>query len=102
MKPLDNIQGRNVSPAKFPPPSPPPRQALCNHNHYEYKVFTKDDYKRYVLSNQKAYNITNAFIKQCNERWEHISKGFNFIIGVGLEDNLMFYSVESFNSNVLG
>ncbi|MHB9943599.1 hypothetical protein CF065_18785 [Clostridium sporogenes] len=67
-----------------------------------YRIFTKDDYKRYRLSRMKASNISISTIKNIEESWEKTSKGYNFIIGVGQQDNLMFYGIDYFNNNVLG
>ncbi|MGU9539248.1 hypothetical protein ACQX0N_09740 [Clostridium tepidum] len=66
----------------------------------DYRIFTKDDYKRYTLSRMKASNIKKDTVKFISERWENISKGYNFIIGVG-KNELMFYSVSYFNEHVL-
>jgi hypothetical protein len=66
-----------------------------------YKIFTKDDYMRYMLSGVKACSIDSEFIKHINEMWDRISNGNNFLIAVGREDNLMFYSVDGFN-DILG
>ncbi|WP_231169737.1 hypothetical protein [Clostridium botulinum] len=67
-----------------------------------YRIYTKEDYKRYLLSNSKAHYM-KGIIEDFEKRWETISKGYNFIIGVGKEDkSMMVYSVEYFNDNVLG
>lgn len=67
-----------------------------------YIILTKDDYKRYMLSFMKPCDITTKYIKILDENWQIISKGFNFIIGIGQVDDLMFCSVEYFNEKILG
>jgi hypothetical protein len=67
-----------------------------------YRIFTKDEYKRYRLSGLEACNITKSFIERLDEQWNHMSKGFKFVIGVGIEGSLMFFDVEYFNKDVLG
>ncbi|WP_051540311.1 hypothetical protein [Clostridium ihumii] len=67
----------------------------------EYRIFTKDDYKRYRLSGMKAREISKGAIECINDSFEKIGKGENFVIGVG-RDSLMFYSIEYFNKNILG
>lgn len=78
------------------------KQSECNPIDSDYRIFTKDDYIRYVLSRRKASSITKGAITQFKELWEGISKGYNFIIGIGQYNNLMFYSVECFNEHILG
>lgn len=78
------------------------KQAECNPIDSYYRIFTKDDYIRYVLSRRKASGITKGVITQFKESWEGISKGYNFIIGIGQYNNLMFYSVGYFNEHILG
>jgi len=85
----------------YPSPGSPPKQIICD-KFYEYKIFTKDDYKRYRVSKLRAENINEGCIKKIDSAWQSISKGFNFIIGVGQEDDLMFWSVEYFNNKILG
>lgn len=67
-------------------------QRITNNN--GYRIFTKDDYKRYRLSKTLAHDISAGYIEAINESWNKISKRFNFIIGVGQQDELMFYSAE--------
>ncbi|KEH91575.1 hypothetical protein Z962_p0102 (plasmid) [Clostridium botulinum C/D str. BKT12695] len=67
-----------------------------------YRIYTKEDYKRYLLANSKAECNMNGIIKNFEEHWQRISKGYNFIVGVGKESSMMVYSVEYFNDNVLG
>ncbi|RUT55713.1 hypothetical protein NPD9_1704 [Clostridium botulinum] len=86
---------KRVKATTRPKPKPPGRQAI------DYKIFTRDDYKRYRLSRMKASNITTGTIKFIEDSWNKISKGYNFIIGVGKEEQLMFYSVQYFNEHVL-
>ncbi|WP_053293670.1 hypothetical protein [Clostridium botulinum] len=67
-----------------------------------YRIYTKEDYKRYLLSNSKACDM-KCIINSFEEHWQRMSKGYNFIVGVGKEDrSMMVYSVEHFNDNVLG
>ena len=65
-----------------------------------YRVFTKEDYKRYMLSRVGAQSITKSYIKHINDEWKILSQGLNFIIGVGYK-NLMFYSAKCFNNHIL-
>lgn len=67
----------------------------------DYKIFTKDDYIKYNLSDKKAEFISKEYIKILNDEWNKLRKDFNFIVGVGEENNLMFFSVEYFNNNIL-
>lgn len=67
----------------------------------DYKIFTKDDYIKYNLSDKKSSFISKEYIKILNDEWDKLSKDFNFIIGVWEENNLMFCSVEYFNNNIL-
>lgn len=65
-----------------------------------YRIFTRDDYKKYRLSGMEAWNIRKDTIDFINETFDHISGGYNFIIAIG-KCKLMFYSVEYFNKNIL-
>ncbi len=67
-----------------------------------YKIFTKDKFKEYMLSKMKDCNISKDYIKRLDKTWNVFSKGFNFIIGVGQEDHLMFYNPEYFSKEILG
>ncbi|WP_051539848.1 hypothetical protein [Clostridium ihumii] len=67
----------------------------------EYRIFTKDDYKRYRLAGMKAWEISKGAVEFINDSFEKIGKGEKFIIGVG-RDSIMFYSIEYFNKNILG
>ncbi|MGX7745682.1 hypothetical protein [Rhodopseudomonas parapalustris] len=92
-------------PAKYPAPPAPPRQIPMPEVKpcmTEYKIFTKDDYVRYNLSALKACEQDSNIVDNIINLWDKISKGYNFIIGVGINTDLMFYSVEYFNDNVLG
>lgn len=65
-----------------------------------FKIFTKEDYKRYRLRGLDAPSISRGTLKTIDKTWNKISKGYNFVIGVGKND-IMFYSVEYFNDNIL-
>lgn len=65
-----------------------------------FKIFTKEDHKRYMLKDAEASKVDRQ-LKLANKMWNEISKGYNFIIGVGKND-MMFYSVEYFSNEVLG
>ncbi|EPY2286628.1 hypothetical protein ACXAT6_003907 [Clostridium sporogenes] len=82
------------------PGSPGKRPIDLGRKEIDYKIFTRDDYKRYRLSRMKAPSITAGFIKTIEDSWLQTSKGYNFIIGVG-KNELMFYSVSYFNEHVL-
>lgn len=75
---------------------------VINLHNEGYKIFTKEDFKRYMLSKANASEINKRFISVINEDWDKIRKGYNFIIAVGQDNNLMFYSVEYFNQKILG
>ncbi len=64
-----------------------------------FKIFTKEDHKRYMLKDAEDNEVSKR-LKLADKVWGEISKGYNFIIGVG-KDEVMFYSVEYFNNNVL-
>lgn len=68
---------------------------------YEYKIFTKDDFIRYMVNSKKASQINKNAFKRSEEIWDEWRKGYNFMIAVGNEQ-LMFYSIESFNKCVIG
>lgn len=62
-------------------------------NKCEYEVVTKEQFiKEFICSNE--YFPT----KLVEERWDKISKGFNFVIRAG--ENL--YDLECFNNKILG
>lgn len=70
---------------------------ITNMESYRYRVVTKDDFIRYMATCNKT---ENAF-KTAKDRWDRIRKGYNFVIAVGNED-LMFYSIDSFNELIGG
>lgn len=55
-----------------------------------YRVIFKEEFIKNFLYMNKPCNLNIKFL---NERWEKISKGYNFIIGIGEH----YYSVEYFN-----
>lgn len=71
-------------------------------NEFEYKVITKDDFVRYKLNSMNASSMGKEIITRIVEEWDKIRKGHNFVIAVGKEDDLMFYSVDYFDKNILG
>ncbi|GAA0865927.1 hypothetical protein [Paraclostridium tenue] len=85
----------------MPIPIPQPirliNTGITNMESYRYRVVTKDDFIRYMATCNKT---ENAF-KTAKDRWDRIRKGYNFVIAVGNED-LMFYSIDSFNKLIGG
>lgn len=67
----------------------------------DYRIITKEEYKKIRLNSVSASSICEGMIKQIDEEWDRLRKGYNFVIVVGLEDKPMFYSVEYFNEHVL-
>lgn len=82
----------------------PPKQNLRgeNINNFEYKVMSKDDYIKYILNSMKASKIDKNTINKIVYRWDKLRDGYNFIIGVGKIENIMFCSVEYFSEHILG
>lgn len=66
-----------------------------------YKIFTKEQYKEYILSHMKNIDIVRQMAEHIDALWKKVSKGHNFIIGVG-KGELMFYSPEYFDKYILG
>lgn len=67
-----------------------------------YRIYTKEDYRRYLLSNYKIGEL-ETILRHFEEHWQTISKGYNFIIGIGKEDRTMdIYDIGYFNNKVLG
>lgn len=83
---------------------PPPKQNLRgeNINNFEYKVMSKDDYIKYILNSMKASKIDKNTINKVVYRWDKLRDGYNFIIGVGKIENIMFCSVGYFSEHILG
>lgn len=84
--------------------TPPPKQNLRgeNINNFEYKVMSKDDYIKYILNSMKASKIDKNTINKIVYRWDKLRDGYNFIIGVGKIENIMFCSVGYFSEHILG
>ncbi|HBI7026659.1 TPA: hypothetical protein K8M70_000290 [Clostridium perfringens] len=55
-----------------------------------YRIIFKEEFMKEFLYMNEPYNVNGKIL---NERWEKISKGYNFIIGIGEH----YYSVEYFN-----
>lgn len=68
---------------------------------FRYRVITKDDFIRYFVNKRKAQNINKNTFKVAEEAWNKFRKGYNFVIAVGNE-NLTFYSIDSFNEGIGG
>ncbi|AWZ48455.1 hypothetical protein C3495_06330 [Clostridiaceae bacterium 14S0207] len=66
-----------------------------------YKVFTREDFRKYRLSKLKVSTINRTTIKHINEYFNKLSKGHKFLIGVSAKDETCFYSVEYFENHVL-
>lgn len=83
---------------------PPLKQNLRgeNINKFEYKVMSKDDYIKYILNSMKASKIDKNTINKIVYRWDKLRDGYNFIIGVGKIENIMFCSVGYFSEHILG
>ncbi|MGG5463498.1 hypothetical protein [Clostridium sp. B9] len=65
----------------------------CFKNRCEYEVVTKEQFiKEFICSNEY---FPNNIVE---ERWNKISKGFNFVIRAGKH----LYDVECFNNKILG
>ncbi|APQ68132.1 hypothetical protein RSJ8_2896 [Clostridium botulinum] len=67
----------------------------------DYRVITKEEYKKIRLNSVSASSICEGMVKQIDEEWDRLRKDYNFVIAAGLKDKPMFYSVEYFNGNVL-
>ena len=68
---------------------------------FRYRVITKDDFIRYFVNSKKAQNINKNTFKDIEGHWNKLRKGYNFAIAVGNEQ-LMFYSIDSFNKLIGG
>lgn len=66
----------------------------------DYRAFTKEDYRRYILATSKENN-GYARVDIFDKIWNDISKGYNFIIATGEGNNLHFFSVDYFNNEIL-
>lgn len=71
-------------------------------NNFEYKVISKDDFIKYRLNSMKASRIDKNTIDKIIYRWDELRDGYNFIIGVGKIENIMFCSVGYFSEHILG
>ncbi|UUR88522.1 hypothetical protein [Clostridium perfringens] len=69
-----------------------------NINKNEYEVITKEQFVKEYLCSNEPFEVAISFRRELEERWEKISKGFNFVIRAG--KNL--YSVDYFNEKILG
>lgn len=67
----------------------------------DYRVITKEEYKKIRLNSVSASSICKGMIKEIDKNWDRLRKGYDFVIAAGLEDKPMFYSIEYFNEHVL-
>ncbi|MBY6800130.1 hypothetical protein [Clostridium botulinum] len=67
----------------------------------DYRIITKEEYKKIILNNVSAPWIYKRSIKEIDKNWNALRKGYDFVIAAGREEKPMFYSVEYFNEHVL-
>lgn len=73
-----------------------------NINNFRYKVMTKDNYIEYMLNKREAETINKNTVSCIIERWNKVSKGYNFVIAAGNCNSSMIYSVDYFNEHIVG
>ncbi|MCW6079265.1 hypothetical protein [Clostridium sporogenes] len=67
----------------------------------DYRVITKEEYKKIRLNSVSASSICEGMVKQIDKNWDRLRKGYEFVIAAGIEGDGMFYSVEYFNKHIL-
>ncbi|WP_205609108.1 hypothetical protein [Clostridium botulinum] len=67
----------------------------------DYRVITKEEYKKIRLNSVSASSICEGMVKQIDKNWDRLRKGYEFVIAAGIEGDGMFYSVEYFNEHIL-
>ncbi|MGJ8755378.1 hypothetical protein [Clostridium botulinum] len=67
----------------------------------DYRIITKEEYKKIRLNSVSASSICKRMIKEIDKNWDRLRKGYEFVIAAGKEEQLMFYGVEYFNEHVL-
>lgn len=65
----------------------------CLKNKCEYEIVTKEQFIKEFIHSNACFPT-----KIIEERWSKISKGFNFVIRIGVQ----LYDVECFNNRILG
>ncbi|MBA4509940.1 hypothetical protein H1057_18140 [Clostridium sporogenes] len=67
----------------------------------DYRIITKEEYKKIRLNSVSASSICEGMIKEIDKNWDRLRKGYDFVIAAGIEGDGMFYSVDCFNEHVL-